>query len=310
MEQGYLEMQWPRDGLYINCFVHEILNYRYHWHPAEYELNILLHGSQEFCRGEDTALLGEDDVLLVGPGTGHASFGQQANTRALVLHFSVSAFKPYLKKGSCFNFPSCLSDAQTRQDERYKLIRFYAAQVYRAAYVGGPYAQLAAKGSMELLLAVLCQSFAPQAVKSPPEQDEQQEVIRRLVLYIEQHYTEKLTLEDLARYTQYNRTYISTLFKNAVGVNFHEYLTRVRFQQALSDLALTSKNLTEIAIDNGFSDLKSFNSRFRETLHRTPAEYRAQLLPGNIAPQGNIRKYISGADELVQKKLAEYTRLG
>ena len=63
--------------------------------------------------------------------------------------------------------------------------------------------------------------------------------MRLLLTYVEEHYAEKLALEDLADYAQYNRTYISTLFKQMVGINFHEYLTSsVRFQHALkrSDL--------------------------------------------------------------------------
>jgi AraC-like DNA-binding protein len=306
----FFEMQWPRDNLYVNCFAHQILNYRYHWHPDQYELNILLCGNQEFCRDQQNVLLEEDDVILVGPGVGHASFAQQANTRALVLHISASAFRAYLKKGFCYAFPSCLSSAATRGDERYRLIRFYAAQIYEAACQGGPYAQLTAKAGTEMLLSTLCRLFDPQTIPAVPEQEEQQQaLVRHLIAYIEQHYTEKLTLEDLAGAVQYNRTYLSTLFKNAVGVNFHEYLMRVRFQQALSELATTQKNLTEIAIDNGFSDLKSFNSRFREILHRTPAEYRAQLMPGQIAAPLGQRKYIAPSDALVQKKLDEYAHL-
>ena len=54
----------------------------------------------------------------------------------------------------------------------------------------------------------------------------------------------RLSLEDLADYAQYNRTYVSTLFKQMVGINFHEYLTRVRFQHALNDLTYTRDNFS------------------------------------------------------------------
>lgn len=123
------------------------------------------------------------------------------------------------------------------------------------------------------------------------------------------HYAEKLTLENLADYAQYNRTYISTLFKQIVGINFHEYLTRVRFQHALIDLALTTDSLTDIALRNGFADLKTFNARFRTTLQRTPAEYRAQLCPERVVG-GMQRKYLPCDDPLLQRKLREYLQVG
>lgn len=304
VEDFRYELQWPRDNLFVDCFAHEIMNYRYHWHQEEYELNILLHGSQEFCRETDNILLEEDDVLLVNPGTGHASFAQQPNTRALVIHFSAAAFRPYVKKGCILHFSGCCPPDDPRDDVTKRMIRLYAAQVYRAACQGGPYARLSAKAGMEQLMAVLCARSAPREVKAMPEQEEQQELVRRLIGYIEAHYAEKLTLEDLASFSQYNRTYISTLFKNTVGVNFYEYLTRLRFQCALLDMSGSAASLTDIALSNGFADLKSFSKRFRETFGRSPAEYRALLTEGRIL--GRERRFISPADKIVARKLDLY----
>lgn len=117
----------------------------------------------------------------------------------------------------------------------------------------GPYAQLAAKATLELLTIHLCTQFEPKNFNTLPEDLERRAIARRLLEYVEEHYTSKLTLEDLADYAQYNRTYVSTLFKQIVGINFHEYLTRVRFQHALNDLAITNDNLTDIALRNGFA---------------------------------------------------------
>ena len=88
------------------------------------------------------------------------------------------------------------------------------------------------QGELELLLVVLCTEFEPQRLNEMPEDERRRSAIRRLLTYVEEHYAEKLTLENLADFAQYNRTYVSTLFKQVVGVNFHEYLSRVRFQHA------------------------------------------------------------------------------
>jgi len=304
MDDFRYELQWPRESLFVDCFAHEILNYRYHWHQGEYELNILLHGSQEFCRGEENLLLKEDDILLIDPGIGHASFAQQPNTRALVLHFSASAFRPYVKKGRVLRFPGGCSESDTWDEGARRMIRLCAAQIYRAASQNGTYTRLSAKAGMEQLMAVLCTRCAPQEVKSLPEQEEQQELVRRLIGYIEEHYAEKLALEDLASFSQYNRTYISTLFKQTVGVNFYEYLTRLRFQCALLDIGESTASLTDIALSNGFADLKSFSKRFKETFGRSPAEYRALLTGGHVL--GRERRFIPPTDQIVTRKLDEY----
>lgn len=42
MKEAYFEFQFPRDNLYLSIFSHKIMNYRYHWHPTDYELNIVV----------------------------------------------------------------------------------------------------------------------------------------------------------------------------------------------------------------------------------------------------------------------------
>lgn len=309
MDRLHFEYQWPRDNLFIDCFIHEVFNYRYHWHSDLYELDIVLGGALEFCADTSSIFLEENDVVLIPPGTGHASSALQPNTRTLVLHFQVAAFKPYLKKEEMFLFPECRSSKMDRDSEEFRELRFYAANILKGAYSGGKIENLRIKGAVQMLLFLLLNSFHPQIVRRPSVQEDEKknETLRRMIAYLEEHYPEKVTLEDLAQYTKYNRTYISTLFKNTVGIGFHEYLTRLRFQQALFELATTSDTLTDIAIRNGFSDLKSFNAHFREVLHRTPQEYRRELIGRDIAASQDQRKYIPKNDEMVQKKLNEFT---
>ncbi len=309
MEETRYEMDLPRENIHLRCFAHNIMNYRYHWHPDEYELSIALQGTQEYCQGTETHLLSEDDLILTAPGNGHASMRQQPGTRALVLHFPSSALKFLVKKGYIYQFPSCLSDENNRYEDRFCRIRFYASQIWQAVEQGGTYSQLSAKANLELLLITLFTEFDPQQFNLIPEEDKRRSTMRLLLTYVEEHYTEKLSLEDLADYAQYNRTYISTLFKQMVGINFHEYLTRVRFQHALNDLTSTNENLTDIALKNGFPDLKTLTSRFRSTFQRTPAQYRAALKPGEVL-YDNTRQYLDPKDVVLRRKLDEYAKTG
>jgi len=105
MEETYYEMDLPRENIHLRCFAHSIMNYRYHWHPDEYELSIVLKGNQEYCRGTETHSLFEDDLILTAPGNGHASMRQQPDTRALVLHFPSNALKLLVKRDIFTSFP-------------------------------------------------------------------------------------------------------------------------------------------------------------------------------------------------------------
>lgn len=311
MEEAFMQFHWPRERLELTAYAHRVMNYRYHWHPDMYEINILLNGRQDYCRDRDTRPLEKDDVVLVPPGMGHSSFGRCENTCALVLHFSSSVFRKFVRKRCILHFPSCFSDASTRLDARYARLRYYCALIWQAQKLSSPLSEVAAKAALDLLAVLLCSCFEPKEV-GRLEQDEEdsarRQTIKTLISYIEEHSGEKITLDDLARFSGYNRTYLSTLFKDVVGVNFHEYLTRVRFQKALLDLALTDKSLTAVALDNGFSELKTLNSLFRKTLNRTPAEYRSQIVPGRVVGAEGLR-YMSRDEALLKECIARYARL-
>lgn len=94
-----------------------------------------------------------------------------------------------------------------------------------------------------------------------------------------------------------------------VGINFHEYLTRVRFQHALNDLTYTRDNLTDIALKNGFPDLKTLTARFRSTFQRTPTQYRAALKPDEVL-YDKVRQFLDPQDMVLRKKLGEYAKTG
>ncbi len=300
----YYQTQWPRDNFFVTCFVHELYNYRYHWHEAEYEIDILLKGKAEFCSGQNTYCLRENDVIFINPGIWHASFALEENSRALVLRFSDAAFKNFLKQDEQFRFSLSASDEQTRDSAIYRKLRYYAAMLLSSVERKEPVHQLTSRASFEMLLSSLC-AAGFQAVKPADPQRKSRETIQRLIKFIEQHYAEKLSLEDIARYINYNRTYISTLFKNTIGINLHEYLTRVRLSNAIFQLAATEKNMTQIAVDCGFSDLKTFNHRFRDIFGYLPAEYRQKLNPACVI-QGWDQLLVASDDPGVSEKLREY----
>lgn len=303
-QQFYYQMQWPRDNLFVTCFAHELYNYRYHWHDADYEIDILLKGKTEFCSGQNTYNLEENDVIFINPKVWHASFSREENSRALVLRFSDSAFSHFLKKDERLNFRLAPSSAATKDQEIYKKLRYYAATLLSVMGKDNPFQRLTARASFEMLLATIC-GLDSETEIAADQSRRSRETIERLMRFIDQHYAEKLSLDDVARYTHYNRTYVSTLFKNTMGINFHDYLTKVRLTNAIFQLAVTDKNMTQIAVDCGFSDLKTFNHRFRDIFGYLPAEYKQRLNPARIIQlQGQV--YVSPDDPSVAEKLEEF----
>lgn len=281
MPQPY-HITLPGNGS-LHVYVHRLMNYRYHWHPREYELCVLLSGQAAYSRGQETIRLGPGDLLAVDPSCGHASYALEPHARALVLRCTPGLLRP-AAQGSCPSFHRCVSGSGACGPAPFRQIRQCAASVLLELERGDPRSAAAVGAWMTLLGITLDRYFSSgQTITLPGEADTRRG--KRVEEYIGQHYAEKLTLDSLARFTGYNRTYLSTFFKSCTGTNFHEYLTRIRFQHAVEDLTYTGKTLTDVALDNGFPELKLFNARFRAAFQLSPAEYRARLRPdGAISP--------------------------
>ena len=101
--------------------------------------------------------------------------------------------------------------------------------------------------------------------------------VRLLKEYIQQHYTEPLTIDMLAKQVYLSPAYICLLFKQETGSTINRYLTDLRLNAAQRMLADPDRRLLDICIEVGYSDPKYFSRLFKRREGLTPSEYRARL---------------------------------
>ena len=104
--------------------------------------------------------------------------------------------------------------------------------------------------------------------------DESYELVISITEYIDYHYAQKISLDDLARMTCYNKTYLSNIFKKKTGITIFEYLRNVRMQHCLYELKHSDDTIVSIALNNGFANIQIFNRVFKEVYQMTPKQYR------------------------------------
>ncbi len=95
--------------------------------------------------------------------------------------------------------------------------------------------------------------------------------------YLLEHYTEAVTLDDVARSVYLSPNYFSKLFSEINGMTFSDYLTRLRIEKAHSELSRTKKSVAAIALECGFSSFSSFSKKFKQICGYTPSELRAMI---------------------------------
>jgi AraC-like DNA-binding protein len=103
-------------------------------------------------------------------------------------------------------------------------------------------------------------------------------VITRAKDYIHEHQTENLRLGHVAKACNTSTFYFCKMFKKITGINFTDYLSRVRIEKSKNLLLNPNLRVSEIAFEVGFQSLTHFNRVFKKILGQSPTEYRAQLL--------------------------------
>lgn len=98
--------------------------------------------------------------------------------------------------------------------------------------------------------------------------------IRMAKEYVNEHYRDNFSLDDIAKYVCLSPNYFSILFKNEVGQGFNNYLQGVRIEKAKTLLKTTQMRVSDVAKEVGYADLKYFTKLFVKSVGVKPTEYR------------------------------------
>ncbi|GGA33158.1 helix-turn-helix domain-containing protein [Psychrobacillus lasiicapitis] len=112
--------------------------------------------------------------------------------------------------------------------------------------------------------------------------DTEDDRLVQLIDYMERHYQEQMTLEQMAHMLYMSPGYLSRYFKRKMGVGFSRFLMDVRLRHSVKDLLYTTDSIASIAMNNGFPNTKSFTSLFKEIYEETPKIYRERHKKENV----------------------------
>lgn len=309
MEQLHYNYQNKSACISIEQSVYRTGSYHYNWH-TELELLVVLHGEIEVCSHAVCRVMQEDDVVLINPNSAHATFSREPGSIAMVLHIDPRFLRSYFDDAERLAFTVC-SDEQTRYNEVFVRIRRALAAMAANRQASTPEQRLAMDSAFYALMEEIISAFPPQKGQNAAFQPDEKkaEAMTSCLKYIHKNYRRKLSLDQLAKEMGYNSSYLSQLFKANLGINFYDYLTRIRLREATRQLSQTDERILDIALENGFADLKSFNTAFHKTFRKTPAEYRSQLSEDHLMSDLAFKKeYLSADDPLVCGKLLQYQK--
>lgn len=142
---------------------------------------------------------------------------------------------------------------------------------------------------LEEAINTMCGNLRSKNILPDSEQEEQEEtqenestassfIVKNALHYIQENYTQKLTLSDVAEKTYVSQWHLSKLLNRHTGQSFSEILNNVRIEQAKKLLEDPALRIGDVADAVGFMDMAHFSRVFKKQVGISANEYRNQVL--------------------------------
>lgn len=228
-------------------------------------------GSEEFP-------LNQGDILVVPPGISHAvlmpeegSFQKKHYVLWISMDFLAQLAEEYPFFGRYpLNTANLLHTAGTAWEHLELSFRNIVEEWEHKAPGWDPNMTAA---TVQLLVQI---SRAVSAISSLPVQQssqEKQDLLNRLLIYVEANLSERITLEETAEHFWISTTTLSSLFSRRMGISFYQYVLRRRLREARDQIA-QGMPIETAAAKVGFSDYSAFYRAFRREYGMSPRQYR------------------------------------
>ena len=126
---------------------------------------------------------------------------------------------------------------------------------------------------------------------------EKKDRLFHVLRYLRKDLHEKITLREAAQAAGVTPQHLSTLWKEVFGMSFMDYVMKLRLEQAEKRLFFSDMNITDLILDCGFSDRKSFYRNFHEMYGCSPSQWkqrwRAAPSQYSVLDQSQIRPLLS-----------------
>lgn len=243
-------------------------------HFHEYYVIGFIEGGKRhlWCKGEEYDL-SEGDLILFNPRDNHSC----APITNEVLDFrtiniSIDVMSTAVKEITGIESSVHFSHNVVHQcDITYTIRDLYNAILHKSS-------KLEKEELLYFLVEQLLEEYTfPFEIKQIIEPDMQ---IRQLCAYIDTHYTDNLTLDDLVSMTSFSKSYLLRTFTRQIGVSPYRYLQTIRLNQAKR---LLEQGITPIDTANitGFTDQSHFTNYFKQFIGITPKQYQ-RIFTGTV----------------------------
>lgn len=241
MENVYPVYEPTRDVVHdLNCKYRGIKNIHVHFHQA-IEITCILSGEVDFYIDGKCKRLQSGDVAFAPPYSVHYAKSDCA-VEGVVLIIPKLYFDEFIKftGGATYSF---LTDKKKNKD----IITIVRAIADR----GEDMPSVLSKGYANVVLGLILDRYEPEKSANT-----NQNLVMQIIKYLDEHYRENITLEQISAHFGYSKYYFSRLFNRLFSCNLNTYVNSLRMRAVDSDKS--GENKSKVIEDAGFSSLSSY----------------------------------------------------
>ncbi len=293
------EVGYPVQVYYIELTDMSMRRIRWHWH-AEIEVVIINHGEACFLSDDNQIRLTAGQGILINQNLMHSI--QAADNESTCSLYSLK-FHPSFLFGYGNTMMSGKYLTPILSSPAMKIIELFDQDPWHeklmdtvnniiAVNLTKKYGyELVTKSYLCQLWGLLLEQIVPKNISQTRENtvslDESR--VKEAILYIEQHYNEHITLDDLAASIHISKSECCRCFKRTLQLTPFEYLMKYRIFCAANMLQRNdpdTHSMSSLALSVGFNNASYFNKVFKQYLHCTPSEYKRKI---KTDPTGEYR---------------------
>ncbi|EUJ32885.1 AraC family transcriptional regulator [Listeria cornellensis] len=255
-----------------------------HWHK-EIELIYVIEGRLNLGVNDVPIQMAEGEIYVINGGDVHY-FLASPNSERIVLQFDLNVFQEFSlteDEGKRLRdlFLHVSPSSADWNPEVARLVAGLLQVIHRESSQRKAGYRYIVKAKLYEMLAVL-ERDVPRLVRDSAEDatsksQETLEKLQQIFAYVEDHYQETITLQQVADHVGFSSYYFTKLFKRNMGITFMTFVNDYRLSKAKWILLNEETPVTEVAELAGFSSVKTFHHAFKRAMGVSPLKYRRTI---------------------------------
>lgn len=237
---------------------------RPHWHE-HLELLLFVGDGCNFCCNGENVKVSKNDFIVVNSNEIHSFSAEGA-----VEHFYILIWPKFFED---IDFENIIIETHIKKDSFIKECVLNMYNEYKQKKAGY---DMHIKAYAYMLTGYLMRNYKKERLTENDIIQKRTKIKRldKIFEYISENYRGNITTAQIAKMCYLNESYLCRFFKKATGITLLSYINEYRIEKAAVLLRNTEENITNVALNAGFSDLNYFSRIFKKNMGCSPKEYR------------------------------------